>query len=185
MSDETAAQMSIECPDCHGLIEMPVPATPAEELHCPHCGCMLRPRARAKLSAKRIAIWIAVFWALGVAGFLAAVGLRRATPPPAQPGVPEQAAAPSVSTNQFTVSGLTIEKQGTLSYAQGTARNDLPRQRFGVTIQLELLDTNELRVGSASDYRAVVHSNEVWRFRALVVEPSAVSAGLMSIQEDR
>ena len=79
----------------------------------------------------------------------------------------------------------TSEKEGALRYVQGTASNGLAQQRFGVKIHLELLDTNELRVGSTSDYRQMMQPNEVWQFRALVVEPAAVSAAVIAIQEDQ
>jgi len=185
MSNDTAAQMSFECPDCHGLIEMPVPTTPPDELCCPHCGHIMRPRPPAKLSAGKIAAVIVILLLMGAVGFFAAVALKRATTPspPAQSAQP--AAVPSISTNQFTISGVRLEKEGALRYVQGTASNGLAQQRFGVKIHLELLDTNELRVGSASDYRPMVQPNEVWQFRALVVEPAAVSAAVTGIQEDQ
>jgi hypothetical protein len=91
----------------------------------------------------------------------------------------------SISTNNFTLSEIGFEKQGTLRYLRGVLRNDLARQRFGVKIQLDLLDVNEGRVGSASDYRAVMQPAEVWHFRALALEPAAVWASLVSISEDQ
>jgi hypothetical protein len=111
-----------------------------------------------------------------------------ATPTPAVVATQQTSAPPAtatISTNNFTLSGIGFEKQGTLRYLRGTLRNDLARQRFSVKIQLDLLDANEGRVGSASDYRAVVQPGEVWQFRALALEPAAVSATVVSIGEDQ
>jgi hypothetical protein len=80
---------------------------------------------------------------------------------------------------------MRVETQGSLRYALGITSNELAQERFGVRIQLELLDTNGWRVGKTSDYRSVLHSNEVWHFRALVVEPAAASASLTSVREEQ
>jgi hypothetical protein len=184
MSNDTAL-LRFECPDCHGLIEMPVPTTPPDELHCPHCGYIMLPRPPARLSAAKIMAVIVIFLLMAAVGFFVAVALKRGTTPRPQVHSAEPAALASVSTNQFTISSVRLEKEGALRYVQGTVSNGLAQQRFGVKIHLELLDTNELRVGSASDYRPMVQPNEVWQFRALVVEPGAASAAVIAIQEDQ
>jgi hypothetical protein len=181
MSNDTA-WLTFECPDCHGLVEIPAPAAAPEQLQCPHCGYVIQ-RPATESSAKKILVLTAVLVALAALGLGVAIVLKRGTreiPPPLANPPPS-----SVTTNQFTISGVRLEKQGALRYTQGTISNALSQQRFGVKIHLELLDTNEVRVGTASDYRPAVQPNEVWQFRALVVEASAVSAAVIDIQEDK
>jgi len=126
-----------------------------------------------------------VIVSMGAVGFGVAFALKHRAPPKEKLPAIAAPTVPSISTNQFTISSVRLEKEGALRYVQGTASNGLAQQRFGVKIHLELLDTNELRVGSASDYRPVVQPNEVWQFRALAVEPAAVSAAVTGIQEDQ
>jgi hypothetical protein len=183
MSNDTA-WLTFECPDCHGLVEMPLPAAAPEQLQCPHCGYAIQ-RPSPKSSAKKILLLTMSVIAVGALGFALVLAWKQRTAPKEKPppvAIPEP---PSLSTNQFTISSVRLEKHGALRYAQGTASNALSQQRFGVKIHLELLDTNELRVGTTSDYRSVVQSNEVWQFRALVVEPAATSAAVIGIQEDQ
>jgi len=183
MSNDTA-WLTFECPDCHGLVEMPMPAAAPEQLQCPHCGYTIKPPS-PKSSAKKVLILTGVVIAMGALGFGVAFALKQRTaakPKPPPMATPEP---PLLSTNQFTIAAIRLEKQGALRYVQGIASNALPQQRFSVKIQLELLDTNDLRVGTTSDYRPVVQPNEAWHFRALVVEQAAVSAAIIDIQEDR
>jgi len=183
MSNDTA-WLTFECPDCHGLVEMPVPAAAPEQLQCPHCGYLI-PRPSPKSSAKKMLVLTTVIVCMGAVGLGVAFAFKHRAPPKEKlPAIAAPMVA-SISTNQFTISSVRLEKEGALRYVQGTASNGLAQQRFGVKIHLDLLDTNELRVGSASDYRPMVQPNEVWRFRALVVEPAAVSAAVTGIQEDQ
>lgn len=182
MSDQTTV-FTFECPKCHGLLELPSAAALTGELQCSYCAHVIRPPS-PKSSARKVIVLIAVLIGMAAVGVGLALGLKRfarVNPNPEFP-VPQVA---SLSTNGFTISGLTIENQGSLRYATGTASNELGRQRFGARIQLELLDTNDFRVGTASDYRSVLTSNEVWLFRALIVEPRAASAALLLIREDQ
>jgi hypothetical protein len=183
MSNDTA-WLTFECPDCHGLVEMPAPTAPAEQLQCPHCGYVIE-RPPPASSAKKVLVFTTVGVAVAVVGFGAFFVLKQATAPKKKLPAITAPAAPSVSTNQFSISSVGLEKQGALRYVRGTASNALAQQRFGVKIHLELLDTNELPVGAASDYRNIVQPNEVWQFRALVVEPAAVSAAVRGIDEDQ
>src|SRR5215207_10464335 len=163
MSNDTA-WLTFECPDCHGLVEMPGPAPASEPLQCPHCGYVIQ-RPSPKSSAKRMLVLTTVIVCLGAVAFGVAFALKhRALPKEKLPAIAAPI-GPSISTNQFTISSVRLEKEGALRYVQGTASNGVAKQRFGVKIYLELLDTNELRVGSASDYRPIVQPNEVWQFR--------------------
>ena len=87
----------------------------------------------------------------------------------------------------FRASSVTLDKgQGSsVVYAVGTVGNLTNRQRFGVRVELELLDANGGKVGSATDYRPTLEPNEEWRFRALVVEKKVASAKIAAIKEDK
>jgi hypothetical protein len=85
------------------------------------------------------------------------------------------------------VSGVSLqETKGTsLVYAVGTLKNSSTRQRFGVKVQLALLDAAGQKLGVATDYHAVLEPGGEWRFKALVVDSKAVSARLDSVKEDQ
>ena len=87
----------------------------------------------------------------------------------------------------FRASPVTLDQGegSSIVYAVGTVSNLTNRQRFGVRIELELLDASSNKVGNASDYRATLEPNEEWRFRALVVEKKTASARVATIKEDK
>ena len=87
----------------------------------------------------------------------------------------------------FRASPVTLDQGegSSIVYAVGTIGNLTHRQRFGVRVELELLDASSNRVGNASDYRATLEPNEEWRFRALVVEKKTASARVVTIKEDK
>ena len=105
---------------------------------------------------------------------------KAATPPPSQP-------ADRLVANGFRVSPVTLDKGegSSIVYAIGTISNLTNRQRFGVRIEIELLDASGNKIGNATDYRPTLELKEEWRFRALVVEKRAVSAKLVAIKEDK
>jgi hypothetical protein len=97
--------------------------------------------------------------------------------------------SPGIITNGFRLAGLTIERpRGTkgskLTYVTGLAQNVEDKKRFGVRIELNLLDRSRNRVGVATDYSAVIEPNGGWRFRALVLDRRAVLVSLGGISED-
>jgi hypothetical protein len=69
--------------------------------------------------------------------------------------------------------------------AVGTVNNPTKRQRFGVKVELALLDAVGQKLGTATDYRQVLEPGGQWRFKALVVDSKAVSAKVESIKEDQ
>lgn len=103
------------------------------------------------------------------------------------------AEAPAASTNasssgpDFVVSAINLDKvPGTsLIYAKGRVTNPLDRQRFGVRVELDLLDAAGQKVGTTKDYAQVIDPKADWDFKALVVPSKAVSAKLASIKEDQ
>jgi hypothetical protein len=91
------------------------------------------------------------------------------------------------SQSDLSVSEITLQKTtgSSLVYAVGTVKNSSNRQRFGVKIQLVLLDVAGQKVGTATDYRQIMEPMGQWQFKALVVDSKAVSVQIESIKEDQ
>ena len=89
--------------------------------------------------------------------------------------------------NGFKISKINLKKNenGGLVYAVGTVKNDTDRQRFGVKIELDLLDEQDDKIGGASDYIAVLEPQDKWQFKALLAEPRTVQARLATIVEQK
>ena len=113
----------------------------------------------------------------------AAAAAAQSPGPGAVTGQPGQGAG----TNGFAVSPVALEKTpgSSLIYAVGTLSNTAGRRRFGVRVEVELLDNQGQKVGTATDYQGVIEPGAQWRFRALVVSGQAVSARVSAIQEQQ
>ena len=87
----------------------------------------------------------------------------------------------------FQISQITIEKKAgsSLIYAVGTLSNSADLRRFGVKIQLDLLDVSNQKIGTASDYQQIIEPKGNWTFKALVVDPKTTSVHLASISENK
>ena len=94
--------------------------------------------------------------------------------------------ASAVSSNNLRIGKITLEKtkNSSVVYAVGNVRNESSRQRFGLKIELDLLDSDGERIGTATDYLSILEPRQDWRFKALVLEGKAVSARLGAIRED-
>jgi hypothetical protein len=68
-------------------------------------------------------------------------------------------------------------------YVTGAISNTTTRQRFGVKVELELLDAAGEKVGVTSDYQKVMEAGASWNYRALVVEKKAVTAKVAAVNE--
>jgi len=79
-----------------------------------------------------------------------------------------------------------VEKSGAghLVYAVGEVRNESDHERFGVKVELDVLDAQGEKVGSASDYTQSIDAGKTWRFRALVTDRNGVAAKIASLKED-
>lgn len=88
---------------------------------------------------------------------------------------------------QFSLSPIKLEKnQGSsLIYATGTVSNLTDKQRFGVKVELYLLDATNQKIGVASDYQQVIEPRGQWSFKALVVDSKTVAVRLASISEGK
>jgi hypothetical protein len=103
--------------------------------------------------------------------------------PPAQ-SQPEPAAN---AISDFDLSKISLEKVpgSGLVYAVGTAKNTVDRQRFGVRIELNLLDENDQNVGVVSDYVSVVDPHKDWKFKALLTKPHVTKVTVAGIKEQQ
>jgi hypothetical protein len=75
-------------------------------------------------------------------------------------------------------------KGSRLVYVTGVLKNDSDHQRFGVRVELDLLDATTNKVGTATDYRQMLEPRATWQFRALVTDRRTVGARLAGVRED-
>jgi hypothetical protein len=195
-----------ECRECHGHIEFPADAA-GMSIDCPHCGkptdLLLVAPPDEPLLPRRTIIWTivaVVILGLGVAAVLIALNLTQKKMARKKEAAAAKAAAAAVNTPPpapipedpatklgFRVSTIKLEKtQGSsLTYAVGTLTNTTNRQRFGVKIELDLLDDADQKIGSATDYQSIMEPNSKWQFKALCVDSKAKSAKLAAVKEDQ
>jgi hypothetical protein len=188
------AGMWIHCPHCGQKTQL---VNPPAKLGAPAA----QPAAPAKKSSTRIVVLIGavclVIGAMvfaGVAFFLTSARTEQPFVAPAagvHPGTKGQPAEPSVEPQPDLWNGLkpgpvTIEKQskGRLAYALGTVRNDTDKQRFGVKVTLDILDSNGEKVGVATDYVQFIDAHKEWNYKALVTASKATSAKVTAITEN-
>ena len=192
------------CLNCGGRIEFPEGAT-GTEVPCPHCGWKTSLSGPDVPQAQETAVrrgrplgWVvvlAVVAGLGVgAVFYARWGkVDGASPTPGNFPRPTNAPVASIVresptlTNALAIGTITLEKagKGTVVYAVGSVRNESERQRFGLKIELDVFDRDGLKVGTASDYLAILEPRKEWRFKALVLDAKGASARLAGIREDQ
>ena len=195
---KTTKNLSGECQQCGGRFEFP-PEAAGLTGECPHCGkqteCLLASPLEEKSPAQSRAIIYTVVAVVILAGGLigAFVALKRAqrqfgkrhtVQTQTSTGQPPQPADPFAQVN-FRVSTVTLETTpGTkLVHALGSIVNTTNRQRFGVTVQLDLFDATGQWVAKATDYVGLIEPNAEWKFRALVLEAKATSAKIAAIKE--
>jgi hypothetical protein len=198
------------CRHCAGHLEFPANAA-GQTVPCPHCGrpTVLVPGISPNKHAGSRRIWPGIILggclvAAGVAGAFfylqshqganpeskpapAAVPATNssvvATPIPAPPPKPRSLE----TTNDFAIMPFKLEKTAgsSLVYVVGTVQNLSDQQRFGVKVQFSLFDTNDIPVGSATDYQSVIDPHGEWRFKALVMESKAAAARFAAIVEEK
>jgi len=121
-------------------------------------------------------------------------GLKKVSPPGSggatNDASPEPTPAPAPETpkslDDLKPSAVTLEKakSGNLVHAVGTVKNDSDHQRFGVRVEIELIDAMGRPAGKITDYAQVIEPRAEWRFRALVLDAKAVSGSVAGIKED-
>ncbi len=198
--------LKCSCQQCGRHLEFPADAI-GTSVDCPHCGwpTELTLPAPPEISAqtRRNLTWPVIGLAVLLLGAIASVvGLTlvkklalknrsgksvaaNSTNTLAVTGSPTIIAA-SISTNEFSVSGITLDKakESNLVYVVGSVKNESGRQRFGVRVDLDLFDQDGTKVGRTSDYRQALGPKAEWHFKALVLPSKAASATLASIKED-
>jgi hypothetical protein len=110
-----------------------------------------------------------------------------ATPtPPAPVPAPVAPKVPVDPWHGLVAGQITVEKTGEshLVYAVGKLHNTSDHQRFGVKVELDVFDAENKKVGTATDYTPSIDPGKEWKFRALVVERSAISARLTAVKEN-
>jgi hypothetical protein len=198
---EAGVGVTIDCPHCGKKTTLcapvPIPAVDSRRqspANSPGPGESGAPPKKKSLTALVSVLSLIILIVAGAAAYVAMSKKKTAAgPPPASPAPPAEnkplpataSAAASGETNHFHISPVSLEKSesGGLVYAVGTVRNDTDRQRFGVKIELDLMDKQGDRIGSASDYIAVLEPRKEWRFRALLTETKVSGAKVAGIGE--
>lgn len=200
--------LKAECQHCGVHIEFPADHI-GMVAPCPACGketeLLLPTPPDEPAVPRRVLVYTAVAVAILVFGLLATlIGLKRfenlaarrqkprATEPvPAIPTnqVSEMATntQPETVQNGFEVSPVQLQKTpgSSLVYAIGKVKNTLDKQRFGVRVELDLLNADGQKVGTSRDYRQVLEPGAQWEFRALVVDSKAASAKIADVKEEQ
>jgi hypothetical protein len=209
---QTESFAKCSCQHCGGHIEFPT-AGAGQTIPCPHCNwptLLALPQTApvevggGRAARKRIymafAIAAGVVAAAGVGSYLY-LNSGNSRPMDTMPGRPIQSSnassaastpvpppkpkPPSDPWHGLKPSKVTLDKKGDspLIYAIGTLTNDTTRQRFGVKVELDVLDAHRNKLGSASDYTDVIEPGKEWKFRAMVTDKSATSVKLTSVKE--
>jgi hypothetical protein len=91
------------------------------------------------------------------------------------------------SPDDLKVGSIELEKTkgSSLVYAIGTVNNDSEYDRYGIRVELDLLNGKGAKIGTAKDYKDYIGPHQDWQFRALIPEPKTVKAQLASIKEDQ
>jgi hypothetical protein len=172
-----------DCQHCGGHIEFPIQGV-GRKISCPHCNepTLLTRIAPVEIGGGRVArkrIYLTLaFFACLVAASVGAyfyVNTRNSEPTTAPPPGPHGLKASKVS--------LDNSGNASLIYAIGTLTNETTRQRFGVKIQLDVLDAHKNKIGSATDYTDLIEPGKEWKFRAMVTDKNAKAAKLASVKE--
>ena len=189
-----------ECQHCGGAIEFRAETT-GMTADCPHCGqptellLAVPPESQVPAQTKAI-IYTIIAVVILVGGLISTVVVlkraerlsarQRETLAKAKTQTATQPTNPFAQ-DGFNASPVTLEKSqsGSIIHAVGKVYNLTKRQRFGVRIELELLDSTGSKVGDAKDYQSILEPNAEWQFHALVVEKKAAAARIVSITEAR
>jgi len=174
---------------------------------CPHCGqqteLLLAAPPDEPIVPRRTVIWTVIGMLVLCLGFVGAlVALKRAqhwaarqkrqpaqtvASPTNQQTAADQGLPAGKDENGFALSGIRLERTPGTSrvYATGTLKNTTTRKRFGVKVELDLTDASDQKVGTATDYQAVIEPGAEWHFRALALDSRATAARVTSIKEDQ
>ncbi|PWU10151.1 MAG: hypothetical protein C5B50_26040 [Verrucomicrobia bacterium] len=182
--------MAVECPHCGKMTELTLAAPPQEPVIKRRtvvwtiiAGVILAGGAIALLAGSK---WLQNYAARhkkGAATPSHSTLDTRYSPTNSAP-VPETESAPADNGLHASEVGVEKSRDSSFVYAVGTLTNVTKRQRFGVKIELDLFDAGGEKIGTAKDYQAILEPGGQWHFKALVVDPKAVSAKVAGIRED-
>jgi hypothetical protein len=196
------------CQHCGGHIEFPTEGA-GQTILCPHCQwktVLSVSHAPAVEVGGGASFRKRVFMGFGVAAVVVAAAgiavllwLKHTTVETQTPAQNPGAIAPAASAQNpapspvpppdpwhgLKAGKVSLEKQGDgrLIYAVGTVRNTSDHQRFGVKVELDVMDAQGEKIGSATDYTQVMEPGKDWKFKALVTDRKAASADVADIKE--
>jgi hypothetical protein len=196
------------CQHCGGHIEFPTEGA-GRTIPCPHCQWKTvltishAPAVEVGGGAKSQKLIFMGFCAVAILVVAAGIGVLRSMKPTAvaTQAIPQNAAAaapggggpitpskpvpPKDPWHGLRAGNVALEKHGDgrLVYAVGTVSNTSDHQRFGVKVQLDVLDAQGDKLGSATDYTQIMDPGKEWKFKALVTDRNAAAAKLVNITE--
>ena len=199
------------CASCGGRIEFPADGI-GSTIPCPHCGAdtelVLEVPPVLTTCSSRGLKWFVIGALILLVGAVAAVSIliaaqramneRRIARTGTRvesvnnvvrvPAKSEQARPVKVTlTNGFSTAAVSIDKPagGALIYATGSLKNETDRQRFGVTVEIDLMGPTGVKLGATKDYTTVIEPRAEWKFRALVAPKNVASARVAEVKEQR
>ena len=199
------------CHNCGGHIEFPS-AGAGQTIPCPHCNWPTTlvdssapigggPATRKKIF-KLFFISSIIVIAAGAGVFLYLAKIQNCslpwhgpvlapsggnpTAPPLPNAVPAKPIPPPDPWRGLMASPVTLEKvgDGRLIYAVGTLTNTSDHERYGVRVQLDVLNAAADKLSATTDYKDSILPGKYWKFKALVTDPSAASARITSVKEN-
>ena len=192
------------CAHCGGHLEYP-PEGIGQTIPCPHCAQPTElslevpdiPSAYSGRSLKWAVAGIIVLL-IGILGVIGAFSVARSfrekasvrrsmavQAPRARKPAPVAVVLPIL--NECAISPVVIERSpgSTVLHASGQLENKTDRQRFGVTVELELFDAAGNSIGAARDYLPILEPRAFWKFRALLVTGGVASARVVNVREQQ
>lgn len=161
------------CGLCGGHIEFPAEAT-GRSVVCPHCGgtTALNVSAAAPAPRKRGALkWVAIVTACLVFAAVALVAIKFCFFGKMPRGV---------SAKVHSFERASANNPGAVV---GVVENRASRQRHGVRVEIELLNSRGQPLWSTTAFAPAIEPNKSWSFRASVVDPNAVTARVARVRE--
>jgi hypothetical protein len=201
----TAVGQTVECPKCKEKSQLPDPAAPnpagpadpepTPAHRCDACGAPLDAEdlSCAACTARRRKLTLV--WGVASALVLLALAslvlhlLNRPTKKAApstmvltQPQVKAPKSINDLKPGRFL---LQLKKGDAAAVAMGDVQNVSGNVHLRVRVDLDLLDSKGVKVGSVSDVINVFNARSTWRFLATVANPKATSVRFASIKEDQ
>jgi predicted RNA-binding Zn-ribbon protein involved in translation (DUF1610 family) len=153
--DDPALEEKVRCQTCGAKARK-------TDKTCPNCGAAMK---RSKLLV-----------AFRVTGGAIILGLLVALPfvlPKKDKGGAGGKGGPDLTIYPHT---MRKEQGVNLTYVVGNIANNSDNRYVGLKVEFELLGTNDVSVGSTSDYLPVLEPHRTWTYKAMVIDPDAIKA---------